>query len=54
MGKEMPGAVSPKRSREQKVEVPLVVPDLQERVVQVLLVAQVVGVTTHLPSLDES
>ena len=50
----MPRAVSPKRSQGQKVVVPLVVSDLQGRVVQVLLVAQVVGVATHLPSLDES
>ena len=50
----MPRAVSPKRSRAKKVEVSLAVPGLQEPVVQVLLVARVVGVTTHLPSLGES
>ena len=39
MGEEMPRAVSPKKCREQMVEVPLVMQDLREPVVQVLLVA---------------
>ena len=50
----MPRAVSPRKSRELRAEVPLVMQDLHEPVVQVVLVAVEVVAIAHLSSLGES